>query len=60
MVLGLLPLHLAEFRGVVAVLWIRVGTSTASFGLVLMLVFWWLVTHSLEPPWVFGRYAPLR
>lgn len=37
--LSLLPLHLAELRGVVSILWTRVGTPTASLGLLSMLVF---------------------
>lgn len=56
LVLSLLPLHLAELRGVVAVLRTRVGISTASLGLLSLLVslsifvFSWLVTHGLETP----------
>lgn len=52
LMLGLLPLPLAELRGMVAILSTRLGTSTVSFGLLLMLVIWVLVTHSLETSWV--------
>lgn len=47
---SLLPLHLGELRGVTAISWLRVAISTASLGLLLILVFRWLLTHSLEPP----------
>lgn len=60
LVLSLLPLHLAKLRRVVAILSARGGTSTASLGLLSILVFWWLVAHCSETLFCFGLCGPLR
>lgn len=50
LVLGLLALHLAELRRVTAVPRRWVGTLTAALGLLVTLVFRWLVTHGRKSP----------